>query len=80
MPCEHVWTQVLHLDGCHSYQSEYKCAKGCGAIRMTWAERKLRPPNYSPMAYPEGCPRCRELIGGARRKNRIDTTAEPPRV
>lgn len=72
----HKWHLKLHLDGCHSYESHYEC--WCGATRYTWEERKLKPPHFSMMAYPEACERCRELIKGARRKNRRDEIHEAP--
>jgi len=60
---EHVWRLVLHLDGCHAYQSAYSCE--CGATRSTTDERDPKEDPYSMVwMLPEDCERCQQLWDG----------------
>ena len=78
---EHAWKAVAHIDGCHYYSWAYKCA--CGATASTYAERDVKADPYSFvwMAPDEGndCPRCAELIAGAKPKHERNVTEAPTR-
>jgi hypothetical protein len=61
---EHSWNLVMHLDGCHFYQSSYTCAS-CPATRITSDERDQSYDPYTTVWFDEQCERCAELRGGA---------------
>lgn len=70
-PHVHAWRMVMHLDSCHSFQSNYSC--DCGATRATYAERNVQDDPYSIVwmdphgeetGVEGGCARCRELLAG----------------
>jgi transcriptional regulator with XRE-family HTH domain len=76
---QHTWKVVVHLDGCHTFESHYVCTE-CGATRLTWSERKMggkkSEPYASVWALPD-CKRCQELLAGRKRKKRVDRIVEP---
>jgi len=67
----HEFRQVLHLDGCHTYQSSYTCT--CGVTAGTYGERSIKADPYSSiwMDSPDSCLRCEALLKGARPVHRV---------
>ena len=65
---EHVWSAVVHLDGCHAFSWSYSCP--CGASRNTGCERDFKDDDMSyAMWFEESCERCNELMDGAEPKS-----------
>lgn len=77
---EHRWKMLVHADGCHFYQSSYRCID-CGAYYSIWLERDMSFDPWSAVwmepigAESEDCERCQELLGGAPVAEPIETFA-----
>lgn len=66
---EHIFAPSMHLDGCHSYQTQGICE--CGVQYAFFGERSLKGDPYSAiwMLDDDGgteCERCKALVYGAR--------------
>lgn len=74
----HTWRTSIHLDGCHNYSTGGTCE--CGAQLGVRGERSFKRDPYSMVwAMPDECPRCRELMNGARPRHSVTIVARKGR-
>jgi hypothetical protein len=71
-PHQHKHRLHTHVDGCHFWQSVYVCSD-CGDVHATGAERDFNNPDdpYSAVWMIDDCPRCQELMKGAKPREMV---------
>jgi hypothetical protein len=72
-PTQHAHRYRLHshIDGCHFSHSVYICA--CGHVRAEGGERNFHDADdpFSAMFAVDDCPRCQELLKGAKPREMV---------
>lgn len=67
----HEYRMYSHIDGCHFFHTTYLCI--CGDVQAKGHERDFHDEDdvYSRMFAVDECPRCQELLKGAKPKELV---------